>query len=878
MSEVTKNKPDRLPRILVAGDAVREIRVFRGSRDLPSDFLSPGTHQTTSIGNAVFLARLLESAFAVDASRAAQKTAQVVLGLDEGGLASLPSFLTSHEVWRPFPAAGGAVWRLAEKLGYGWKPKDATADGAYSKLVNADALAAPSDIVVLDDAGLLYRLAPQRAGWPLFLATPTAASDRLPRWIVLKTTSPLAAGDLWRALEPHRDRLVIVLDIEDLRREEARITQGASWERTALDLVRELQDNPSLNPLLGCRHLVLRIGLEGAFVATSTRGRIDRAQLFFDPDLMEGDFTLREKIDGEVFGATSALVTGVVRHLAVDADAQNLQSGVRAGIAAARHLLKTGLGPVDRDPPPSWDFAGLRAQLQPADQKSGLFLAGVNVPLANAAADTWTIIAANHATAQTRGPLFGVAAKLALAGPDFLVDAPKQRFGKVMTVDRAEIESLRGVRDLMREYAASGEQKPLSIGVFGPPGAGKSFAVKEIARGVFGEKVPLLEFNLSQFAGPADLIGALHQVRDIAIEGRIPVVFWDEFDSRGYFWLQYQLAPMQDGKFLEGQITHPIGRAVFVFAGGTSKDFAGFGPPEEESAEARKAKQEWKLLKGPDFKSRLAGYLNILGPNPRRKGCGPAEAVDPTDICFPIRRALLLRALFGAKDKQILEIDRGLLGALLEIKEYKHGSRSVEKIANLLVQHGKRGALRRSDLPTAEIVSIHAELAEIEELSRRDFSFRCQASTLAPAFHLYYRELCKREGWAFKYDVDYAELPDEIKSDNEAAAHRLPFILRLAPLWVVPAGPAALAAERAREILSAHVEILSEAEHDGWMEHKLRNGWRLGARDDASRVHDLLVPYRRLSEKEKDKDRQNVLHYPEIVALAGYGLADKAPT
>ena len=60
------------------------------------------------------------------------------------------------------------------------------------------------------------------------------------------------------------------------------------------------------------------------------------------------------------------------------------------------------------------------------------------------------------------------------------------------------------------------------------------------------------------------------------------------------------------------------------------------------------------------------------------------------------------------------------------------------------------------------------------------------------------------------------------------------------------------------------------------MEHKLRNGWRQGPRDDAVRVHDLLVPYRRLSEKEKDKDRENVLHYPEIVALAGYGLSEKA--
>ena len=883
MSEPTETASARPQRILVAGDVLREVRVFEGSRRLPSDFLSPGTREESSIGNAVFLARLLEAAFTEEPPTAKSvPKPEVVLGLDESKLQSLPSFLTSHEVWRPFPAPGGAVWRLAEQLGYGWKPRTEIADGAYGQLPNATALRSPYDVVVLDDAGLLFRLAPQQSCWPAFLTSATATvpaiSDRLPRWIVLKTTSPLAASDLWRALERYQDRLVVVLDVEDLRREEARITKGASWERTALDLVRELQDNPTLRPLLGCRHLVVRIGLEGAFVVTSTKGHIDRARLFFDPELMEGDFAPPKKTNGQVFGATSVLVAGLVRQLALDPNAQAPHLGVTAGIAAARHLLLTGLGPVDRDPSPSWDFVGLGAHLRLADQKSGLFLAHVDVPLADPASDTWTIIAANHAAAKARGPLFGVATKLALAGPDFLVDAPKQRFGKVVTVDRAEIESLRGVRDLMLEYDANNhERKPLSIGVFGPPGAGKSFAVKEIAKGVFGVDVPLLEFNLSQFAGPSDLIGALHQVRDIAIEGRVPVVFWDEFDSRGYFWLQYLLAPMQDGRFLEGQITHPIGRAVFVFAGGTSKDFAGFGPPEDETAIASAAEKEWKLLKGPDFKSRLAAYLNILGPNPRRKGRGPSEAEDPTDICFPIRRALLLRALFGRKDKQFLEIDRGLLGALLEVKQYKHGSRSVEKIAGLLVQHGKPGALRRSDLPTAEVVSIHAELAEIEDLCRRDFGFRRHAPALAPAFHRFYRELCKREGWDFKYDFDYAELPDEIKSDNEAAAHRLPFILRLAPLWLVAAGPEGIAPERAREILGKHIEILSEAEHDGWMEHKLRNGWRQGERDDARRVHHLLVPYRRLSEKEKDKDRENVLHYPEIVALAGYGLADKAP-
>ena len=87
----------------------------------------------------------------------------------------------------------------------------------------------------------------------------------------------------------------------------------------------------------------------------------------------------------------------------------------------------------------------------------------------------------------------------------------------------------------------------------------------------------MLEFNLAQFAETTDLIGAFHQVRDKVLQGLTPIVFWDEFDSREYEWLQYLLAPMQDGSFQEGQITHPIGKCVFVFAGGTSYDFDNFG-------------------------------------------------------------------------------------------------------------------------------------------------------------------------------------------------------------------------------------------------------------------------------------------------------------
>lgn len=59
----------------------------------------------------------------------------------------------------------------------------------------------------------------------------------------------------------------------------------------------------------------------------------------------------------------------------------------------------------------------------------------------------------------------------------------------------------------------------------------------------YGEEI----INASQFSNPEDIIGALHQVRDEVLNGKLPFVFWDEFDSKEYLWLQYLLAPMQDG-------------------------------------------------------------------------------------------------------------------------------------------------------------------------------------------------------------------------------------------------------------------------------------------------------------------------------------------
>jgi hypothetical protein len=864
--------------VVLAGDAIIDHHIYRGDREIPASVGRRGTLTRQTPGGATLLFDLLAK---VSRRAATQKRLggaasskndfNAVLGLKRDKLKNLSSGLQGYGVWQPFPTDRDCkeeVWRLADALGYG-------ESGAHSTPppYDSDVLARPADIVVLDDHGLGFRVSTANEAWPACLREADAPQ---PAWVVLKMGSPVAVGDLWRTVSSDRlaDRTIVVVDIDDIRRGEVRVTSGISWERTALDLVYELSRNPALSPLLKCRHCVVLFGAEGALHVDTPGPGARSFRLIFDPEHMEGDWSESEGIKGGATGFRSCLTAAMTTRLALDGTDDSLSQGIIAGLAAMREMHRVGHGEVADGKPGVQFDDGADAILEPR-----IRCASVTVPAPptddSPEFRSWTIMAGGRGTSErSLEPLYGIARRVAILGPSALTDIPYQEFGKLFVVDRTEIESLRNLRQLIRDYRnLDAGKKPLSVAVFGAPGSGKSFSVKQVARTVLGRDVPILEFNLSQFPGTGELVGALHQVRDKVLEGTMPVVFWDEFDSREYMWLQYLLAPMQDGAFQEGQIVHPIGKCVFVFAGGTSYDFENFGPP----ARAKQEFDEFRLAKGPDFRSRLNGYLNVLGPNRRQVYDSQEDrwVDDESDICFPVRRALLLRAFLGCFGDKRLMIDGGVLSAFLELGRYKHGARSMEMVAHQMMTRGLPGQVRRSDLPPAEVMSMHADHDEFMSIANRDLKFKTLAAQLAPAVHKYYRQRYPTP----ETDKPFDQLDDNYKADNVAAAMRIPWVLGLGHLYVVPHEfESSDSTEDIERIIEEKLELFAEAEHDGWMEYKLLNGWTYGpATNEESRTHWLLVPYSALPEPEKRKDRHGVRNYQAILETVDYKIVRSLP-
>jgi hypothetical protein len=910
---------DKERALVVTGDVTMDwnlARIHRGEGSGAAWTADDVTEGYAHPGGAALLADLLEAVVAELGPRR-----HIAVRRPQPSIPCLPNdahFHHSFVAWAPFPHEPGSddgktAWRVQEFLGLDRPGGEPKAHAGWPAKVG---LPAP-ELVVLDDANLGFRDRPEL--WRGLLR-PSAG----PSWVLLKMARPIARGPLWEHLLRHwAERLVVVMTVDDLRRTAVQISRELSWERTAEDLVREFVHNPYVNALSHCKHVIVSLNTDGAVLLSKrpTPGRPGGGQtepecsLFFDPHTIEGGWA--KGYEGSMVGYTTCLTAAIGRELLRSPEQPDLARGIERGLGAMRTLHREGYGSRANEATAADELG--RAQLAfPVEEVAGELaradagdFAVASVP--SHLSGSWTILQDRYP-----GGLEEIARRIAVEGPDKTLEGvPISKFGHLVTVDRSESEGFRSIRALIAEYRRGSPTTPLSIAVFGPPGAGKSFGVKQVAQSLRGEgheaEIKELSFNLSQLSDASELYSAFHQARDECLAGHLPLVFWDEFDTKlagvDFGWLRHFLVPMQDGTFQEGEIVHSLGPAIFVFAGGTSECVEDFAANTSEA---------FVLAKGPDFVSRLKGYVDVIGPNPRRD--------DPAgDPYYLIRRALLLRSVLERNrpalfdDGRRLRIDPAVLRAFLRTREYRHGARSLESVVAMSLLEGKT-QFERSAIPAAAQLELHVDAADFLELATRPWPEEELLEQLAEAAHVVYCRGMLDEGYAWhgsddylrhhpllrrfaggaprprkthKTLVAYEQLDEGLKEQNRDQVRDIPRKLD-AVGYVLREARTGVSATHELELLPEDLERLAEEEHERWLWTKLRAGWRYGRkRSDERRAHPAIRPWSPLSDQErsarygsfaqqvgpgelsadeKEKDVVAVCGIPKIAAAAGYEI------
>jgi len=902
----------------VAGDLIWDFNLVRKPR-VPTRYLQqvPHTVQEARAGGAWYLAELIGLACAdLDPKLQVLSQRRPRATLSKTGL----RYHRAYSVWSLHRRSEGSpeqVWRIEEFLGC-----ESASERADPLPVENDVL--DPDLLVLEDLGLGFR--DREETWPAALRDGGA-----PKRIILKSSVSLPGGPLWQALEEaYLDRLTVVIPAALLRAQSRRFSQTLSWDQTIEATIAEMEEGIGGQELRRCRRVILQFGEAGAASFTRCRLKfgappgdatavsadalvretVTLEKFLYDPDDLEGSWRARRP--GHVVGSTSILTAAVVRH-ELDPPTYPLYLALGRGLAAVRENHDVGGGSngfsanaVDsklretfhpredqREPAATYYSAFPRSLLGERVKKSREVAQGEERaqpgPRSDLLADFtgWRLeyVAAKATDVVLRG------AEVALAA------APKARYGAYLTVDRQEIERINAIRNLILSYQQNPEdRRPLSIAVFGPPGSGKSFAIKQLGAELFGKRQEVLEFNLSQFHRLEDLHGAFHQVRDASIRGQIPLVFWDEFDSQSLHWLKDFLAPMQDAEFRVGSVAHPLGKAIFVFAGGTSSDFESFSNPREGSPLA----ESFGLAKGPDFVSRLRGFVNIKGPNPAYESSdteeGPAQptaelgwhkaaANDPAHL---IRRAILLRSMLERDYTTLIDessglasVSPGIVRGLLRVWKYRHGARSLESVVRMSALTGAR-EFRVDNLPSADQLNLHVTPDFLEQVQMGQLEIPL-VEALAEACHEAWRQQRESKGWRYGSPRDderlihpllvpYVQLSENDKEANRLSARVVEAKLLEVGFAIEHAGASERPAVSADEFTEA-AEALAEIEHDIWLRDHLLEGYEWAETTDAKlRQHRDIGPFAALGSTEQDIDRAIVCSIPEALKEAGYRL------
>ncbi|GLB10786.1 hypothetical protein AtubIFM57258_007196 [Aspergillus tubingensis] len=671
---------------------------------------------------------------------------------------------------------------------------------------------------------------------------------------------PLGTGKLWDVvrfgpftLDGTQDpmKLVVVVSVDDIRAEGVEISDGHSWEKSCEDFVENLGSGGHLDTVVTCAHLMVLFGCDGLIYHRGRGGY--EPMLFFDPVRGEGDF-FRQNL-GRVPGLAESFIAGMALHLEQN-PLSELSQAIRYGFEAARRLAQRGFTARNSDNAIDYPVHHIMTDLIPTSN----LLSGIipSEEICQGANPDWTIL-----DLAVINPI-EVAREIVQAGPLAPTSRiPAAKFRELILYDRKEIEQFRSMHKLIEEYLTESSVKPLNIALFGPSGSGKCFAAMEVAKAAcHPRKINILQFNLSQFVRLDDLLEAFNSVRDSTLAGYITLAYFDGFDgdflSSPLGWLSHLSPCMLSGTFLEKGHVRPIGPAILLFGAGHATNFLEFD--QRATLLTRQ-----KLAKGSEFISYLHGFVDVRGPS----------QCDSHDELFPVRRAVMLRALLEERAPNIITsgrimIDEGVLDGLLLVPNFRHGARSMRSLL-AMSKLNQRTVFDRMALPSPAQLSLHVDYNEFLRCIDCQNLSNDLREYLAEELHNIYRLFrldmapSKEERRKIETEISLAEwnvLREDLRESARAQAADIPRKLRLLSCFL---GKSREDHEAVREFTDAEVDLLAEKEHERWNAERFRRRWRLGVRNQVQRSSPFLVPWRDLERVWQDLDRELVRSYPTIL-------------
>ena len=501
-------------------------------------------------------------------------------------------------------------------------------------------------------------------------------------------------------------------------------------------------------------------------------------------------------------------------------------AGIRLGMATTQRLSRTQFIPNPEDQSPEYPADIIMDKLTPEKN-----LTSVNVPSNRiSSGDSFSIFEA------LTGDSNEVARQIVTQGPErALARCPVRRYGRLMSVDRTEQESLGSIVDTMHERLESNIASPTCIGVIGPIGSGKKYTATSVSEQV-GERWPIrkLTYN-ARVMQLKELTNACNTIRDNAAENFLTVISFENFEGlleSDSPLLEEFAALMRYGTFKDDGHERSVGRCLLIFlanqdapiqpAASTPTPTAGdFKRSLTMSSDLRSRSDESALL------DNLHGVINLLGPN----------QAGPGDKSFAIRRAIMLRSLLNDRHPHLnihgtIKIEDSVLHALLFVPSYKHGLRSLEKIISTSRLSG-RAKFDVSALPPEEQIQLHVDGRLFMNFLRSPKLPPVLREKLAEGLFERYKEQRermattpekKKELLADRSMVDWDELSGELKESTRAQADDIPRKLRACNYFM-------LNEERSDpfihvpEFTTEDLDMLAEMEHERFNAERLQRQW-----------------------------------------------------